>query len=247
MRNLVVDIGNTFAKAALFNNREIEKSSSTAEFNLAFLEQFAGGEHIDSAIISSVDQEVSEIESHLKSRYKYIRFNAGLSGRVKNNYKTPSTLGLDRLAAVIGAEAQYPGRNVLVIDAGTCITYDFIDSSRNYYGGSISPGIGMRFKAMNEFTERLPLIDFDAGFEGKLGDDTRSAMLAGVQQGTYYEAIGFIQSYSEQYPELQILLCGGDAMFFDSRLKSSIFAHSFETQPNLVLTGLNEVIYQYND
>lgn len=247
MRNLVVDIGNTFTKAAIFNNREVEKSSSTADFNLAFIERFAGEENIDSAIVSSVDQDVPEIESYLKSRYKYIRFNAGLSGRVKNKYKTPSTLGLDRLAAVIGAEALYPGKNVLVIDAGTCITYDFIDSGRNYYGGSISPGIAMRFKAMNEFTERLPLIEFDSESDGKFGDDTRSAMLSGVQQGIYYEALGFIQSYSEQYPDLQILLCGGDAMFFDSRLKSSIFAHSFKTEPNLVLTGLNEVIYHYND
>src|SRR5690606_709080 len=161
-----------------------------------------------------------------------------------NHYKTPQTLGLDRFAGVIGAAALYPEQNSLVIDAGTCITYDRIDKNRNYDGGGISPGLSMRFQAMHELTEKLPLIAPDLHFMEKIGTDTRSSLLAGAQQGLINEALGFINDYELRFEALQIILCGGDFKFFDTRLKNSIFAHSVKVEPHLVLIGLNEVIHQ---
>lgn len=247
MISLVIDIGNTLTKVALFNNRSITEVNIFETFNADTLEQFSRGRNISHAIVSSVDASINEIEAMLYEKYTYVRFSTSSASRIINNYKTPYTLGLDRYAAVIGAEALYPQQNVLVIDAGTCITYDLVDSERRYYGGSISPGISMRFRAVHTFTGRLPLIEPDAAFDAPYGDDTRTAILSGIQQGAYNEALGFIQSYASGYPDLQVLLCGGDVKFFDSRLKSSIFAHSVKTEPHLVLIGLNEVIYQYND
>jgi type III pantothenate kinase len=247
MINLVIDIGNTFTKVAVFDNRIISELQVFEHFDAGSLQKYLSGKKINNAIISSVDREIGDMEYVIEGHCKYFRFSAGIPTRVINHYKTPQTLGLDRLAAVIGAEAILPLKNSLVIDAGSCITYDFIDSNRNYYGGSISPGIAMRFQSMNAFTDRLPLISSDTSFTAAYGTDTRSSMLAGVQFGVWSEALGFIQSYISQYPDLRIILCGGDVKFFDTRLKNSIFAHAVKTEPNLVLIGLNEVIYQQND
>jgi len=247
MINLVIDIGNTLTKVALFNNRKISELQVFEQFDTTVLQECLDEKKIDHAIISSVDKEISDMESILEASCKYYRFRTSMSSRVINHYQTPQTLGLDRFAAVIGAEAILPSTNCLVIDAGSCITYDFIDSKKNYYGGSISPGIAMRFQSLNIFTGRLPLIELEVSFIAAYGTDTRSSILSGVQYGVWNEALGFITSYSLQYPDLQIILCGGDVKFFDTRLKSSIFAHYVKTEPNLVLIGLNEVIYQQND
>ena len=247
MANLVIDVGNTFTKVAIFNNRNLSDLQVFEKFDATVLQQYLKGKQIDHAIISSVEKDITALESAIKSTCNYLRFSTGLQSRIKNNYKTPKTLGSDRYAAMIAAEALFPSVDCLVIDAGSCITYDFIDSEKKYYGGSISPGIAMRFKAMHAFTERLPLIEADNEFDAVYGTDTRTAMLSGVQNGVWNEAVGFIQAYIFKYPGLQIVLCGGDVNFFDSRLKNSIFAHAVKTEPNLVLIGLNEVIYQQND
>lgn len=247
MVNLVIDIGNTFTKVAIFNNRDIIELQVFGKFDALTLQQYLKGKQIDYAIISSVEKDITALESALKSSCNYLRFSTGLQTRIINKYETPQTLGSDRYAAMIAAEALFPSVDCLVIDAGSCITYDFIDSDRKYYGGSISPGIAMRFRAMHTFTERLPLVEADKEFDGIYGTDTRTSMLSGVQNGAWNEAVGFIQSYIFRHPGLQIVLCGGDVNFFDSRLKNSIFAHAVKTEPNLVLIGLNEVIYQQND
>jgi type III pantothenate kinase len=247
MINLVIDIGNTLTKVAVFDNRIISELQVFEEFNAESLQKYLDAKKIDNAIISTVDKEIGDMESIIEGYCTYFRFNAGIPTRVINQYQSPQTLGLDRLAAVIGAEASFPSSNSLVIDAGSCITYDFIDSKKNYFGGSISPGITMRFQALSAFTDRLPLMTSDNTFTASFGTDTRTSMLAGVQFGVWSEALGFIQSYISKYPDLRIILCGGDVKFFDSRLKNSIFAHAVKTEPNLVLIGLNEVIYQQND
>jgi type III pantothenate kinase len=247
MINLVIDIGNTFIKVALFNNTAIGETFVFEHFGVNELKRIVKREKIDRSIISSVDQEINDLEEYLKTVSTYLRFHTGASGQIVNHYKTPETLGLDRLAAVIGATAIYPNRNTLVIDAGTCITYDFIDRNRNYLGGSISPGLTMRFKAMNAFTGRLPLIELNNDFSDDHGADTCSSILSGVQHGAFNEVKGFISDYAARYPELQVILCGGDAKFFDTRLKNSIFAPSVKTEPHLVLIGLNEVIHKCNN
>jgi type III pantothenate kinase len=247
MTNLVIDIGNTLTKVAIFNERILAKLEFFEDLSASHLKQYIEGKNISSAIISTVDKEIDDLESVLKASCKYRRFSASTPVNVINHYKTPQTLGLDRLAAVIGAQSIYPGQSSLVIDAGSCITYDLIDGESNYYGGSISPGISMRFNAVHTFTGRLPLIEPEPAFDGLYGSDTRSAIISGIQNGVWSEAMGFMQSYSAQYPDLQIILCGGDVIFFETRSKNSIFAPAVKTEPNLVLIGLNEVIYQQND
>lgn len=244
MYNLVIDIGNTLAKLALFSGATIVKSQTSSSISLTPIEEFLKGVEVERAILSSVRQETDELESYLLKNFRYQRFSTALTTPVKLQYKTPETLGLDRFAAVIGASALFPDKNCLVIDSGTCITYDFVDRDKNYFGGSISPGIAMRFKAMHTFTGKLPFIETDGEFNENFGHDTRTALLSGVQNGVLYEIKGFIEAYKSQYPDLVIALCGGDANYFDTQLKNSIFAHDIKTIPNLVLIGLNEVIQQ---
>ena len=247
MTNLVIDIGNTFSKLAIFNNKKLADLVQVDNLTLHYLRDYLQGREVDNAIISSVNTEIEEFEQLLAKKTRYHRFTALSKSNLINHYKTPQTLGLDRYAAVIAAESLYPKRNCLVIDAGSCITYDFVDTERNYHGGSITPGISMRLKAMNRFTSRLPLIEPNPDIKIEFGDDTRSAILSGVQKGVIYEATGFINSFHTKWKELKVLLCGGDVNFFDTELKSSIFAHTLKTEPHLVLIGLNEVIHYNND
>jgi len=247
MVNLVIDIGNTFTKAALFRGRDLEEVRVFRENSKDEIRKLLLIWPVEKAIISSVKDDAKDYEEIFEGRAQLIRFSAACSHRIDNRYKTPHTLGLDRLAAIIGAEARYPQSNCLCIDAGTCITYDFIDAQRRYFGGVISPGLQMRLKAMHTFTERLPLVEMDENFDSAYGGDTREAILAGALTGTYHEMTGFINNYITRFPDLRVLICGGDANFFVSRLKNSIFAHVVEPEPNLVLIGLNEVIHQYND
>lgn len=247
MVNLVVDIGNTFTKVALFRGREVQEirtfGNQIKDEIANLLEEWTP----DHAIISSVREDAGDFDAIFQGKTRLLRFGAASAGRIDNQYRTPHTLGLDRLAAIIGAEARYPESNCLCIDAGTCITYDFIDAQRRYFGGVISPGLRMRLRAMHTFTGRLPLVEAESAFEGEYGRDTREAILAGAMTGAFHEMSGFINDYLSRFPDLKVLICGGDANFFVSRLKNSIFAHIVEAEPNLVLIGLNEVIHQYND
>lgn len=247
MVNLVIDIGNTFAKIAIFNNRDLKDIRITERLNVEVIHDFIQPYQIDHAIVSSVKENADVYEKYLKTRCNFMRFTSTLSSSIDNQYKTPQTLGLDRLAAIIAAQALYPETNCLAIDAGTCITYDFVDSKRKYSGGVIAPGIRMRLKSMNAFTERLPLVEFDEEFNEAIGHDTRESLLAGALKGSVHEMHGFINDYFTKWQDLRVLMCGGDANFFVRQLKNSIFARIIKPEPNLVLIGLNEVIHQYND
>ena len=247
MINLVVDIGNTLSKIALFNNRELVTTELISTLNSSYLTTFIKDNKIQNSIVSSVKADVHDIQDCLKTQTRYLHFTASTKSPIINEYKSPATLGADRYAAVIGAAALYPNENCLVIDSGTCITYDFIDAEKKYWGGSISPGLEMRFKAMHSFTGKLPLVKSELAFSEQYGNDTNSSILTGVQNGIKYEALGFIESYYSKWPNLKVLLCGGDMNFFDTQLKSSIFAHTLKTESNLVLIGLNEVIHHNND
>jgi type III pantothenate kinase len=247
MANLVIDIGNSRTKLAVFNNRQISHLETFDLPDLTAIDRLIRDFQISNSILSSVAGSGDELEELMRQKTNYIRFSAREQRSVTLTYQTPQTLGLDRLAGIIAAHALYPKQNCMVIDAGTCITYDSINAEGIYSGGSISPGLSMRFKAMHTFTGRLPVVSPELEFTDWQGNDTVSAMVSGVQNGVFYEVRGFIENYTLHYPELRILLCGGDANFFDTRLKSSIFAHSCKTEPQLVLIGLNEVIYQQND
>ena len=243
MAHLVIDIGNSRTKLAVFEGARLLRSENVQKLDISILNQYLLNSEITHSIISSVNDEIVALEDLLKEKTQSIRFSALLQTGIEHKYKRPATLGLDRLAGILGARSLFPDRNCLVIDAGTCITYDAINKNGLYEGGSISPGLKMRLKAMHNFTGRLPEVEL-IDYKDWQGYDTKSAMLSGVMNGGIEEVKGFIEIYNSKYSELQLVLCGGDSIFFDYRLKNSIFAHALKTEPDLVLIGLNEVIQQ---
>jgi len=247
MANLVIDIGNTYTKFAVFEQDELIYTERYQHPDINIINGLLDDHAVNKVIISSVKKEPEEWETVLKEKVRVIYFNAEMATGIINHYLTPKTLGADRLAGVIGANYLYPQKNNLIIDGGTCITYDYVDAGANYYGGSISPGLNMRYKALNYYTGGLPLLQEDAGFNSESGNDTPGAIRSGVQNGIKYELTGFIESYKHHKNELNIILTGGDSIFFDTLLKNSIFAPYIKIEPHLVLKGLNAAIQTHND
>ncbi len=160
----------------------------------------------------------------------------GVDLPIKNLYKTPKTLGMDRLAGVMGAQAMYPGKNVLVMDLGTCIKYDFIDAKGCYHGGNIAPGLSMRLSSMHEMTGKLPLVAAKFNKE-VLGKSTTEAMQNGAVWGIKLEIEGFIKTLTEKWGDITIILSGGDSNYFGEIIESKIFVC-----PDLILIGLNQTL-----
>lgn len=232
--NLVIDSGNSAAKVGIFDHDKlIEKRSFSSLEELRAFIQLGGYRHV---MISSVKADALPIATWANGTDKVFVLNRDLPLPIGSRYQTPETLGVDRLAGVCGAVKLFPAENNLVIDAGTCITYDFIDSEGSFYGGGISPGLMMRFQAVHTFTARLPLVSPKAGAK-LIGDTTESSIQSGVVNGTLAEIEGIIRQYKEKFPDLRVILCGGDAGFFENQLKASIFAI-----PDLVLIGLNSIL-----
>ncbi|GAB3924250.1 type III pantothenate kinase [Mucilaginibacter myungsuensis] len=243
MANLVIDIGNTLIKVAVFNGYDyLLKVDQYQTIDPTEIDRLITGYSVTKAIISTVKKEKADWEVLLSEKLPVKYFSRDIAIGIKNHYGTPQTLGIDRLVAVTAAHNLYPGKDNLVIDGGSCITYDMVDADGNYHGGSISPGLKMRFKAMHNYTSALPLIEPDAGFDSLFGNNTETAIRSGAQNGLKYELTGFIESYREGRPDLNILLTGGDAVFFDNLLKNSIFAPQIKNEPYLVLKGLNVAI-----
>lgn len=235
--NLVVDYGNTSAKVAIFDHQKmLEKYSFKV---IDELQQFLQKSNADKFIISSVNADANHISNwaiHVKQK---LVLTSALPLPITILYSTPNTLGVDRIAGVCGARQLFPNTDCLVIDAGTCITYDFIDASGNYHGGSISPGMMIRFKSVHTFTAKLPLVNPTEQPE-LVGHSTETSIQSGVIHGVAAEIDGIIDRYQKKYPQLQVILCGGDATFFENKLKEPIFA-----SPDLVLLGLNSVLIHH--
>ncbi len=231
--NLVIDFGNTRIKAAVFSGTKLHEKFlfSTSQQLKSFLEK----EKFEHCIVSSVNEPTEEVVRWIDSGKKLL-LTPNLPLPVNIVYATPATLGVDRIAAVCGAIEIFPKRNCLVIDAGTCINYEFIDAEFNYHGGAISPGIKMRFEALHKFTARLPLIK-EFNRTELVGNSTESCMTSGVLNGVLAEVNGIIDQYSKKFTDLGVILCGGDAYFFENNLKQPIFA-----APDLVLYGLNRIL-----
>ena len=239
--NLIIDIGNTAAKVALFDGGEMVEVLTESNQSLDCLEALCAKYPVEQGIVATViDLSERVLAALVALPFPLLWLDSKTPLPVTNLYETPETLGYDRMAAVVGANEQFPHRDILVIDAGTCITYEFIDSKGQYHGGNISPGMQMRFKALNQFTGRLPLIDSN-GRKLPMGRDTETAIRAGVLKGMEYEISGYIESMKHKYPELLVFLTGGDDFSFDSSVKSIIFADRF-----LVLKGLNRIL-NYNN
>ncbi|MBL6445014.1 type III pantothenate kinase [Fulvivirga sp. 29W222] len=231
--NLALDFGNTFTKAGLFKGDELIEVIKVME--LSEIDKVIADFHPEHVIVSSVSKSIEDIQQKLNGIPTTI-LRPDLPLPFKIGYKTPQTLGLDRIAAVAGAQGAFPESNCLVIDAGTCFTYDFIDRQATYHGGCISPGISLRFKALHNFTANLPLIEFEKDVP-LVGQSTKESIQSGVINGAIAEIREIIRMYSDKFGHLQIIICGGDAEFFENKLKASIFV-----APELVLRGLNRIL-----
>lgn len=235
--NLVVDIGNTAVKAAVFDEDKMVDYRREDGQNVAIVRQMAETYCVDRCIISStanIEESTRQILNSMKCSIEYLTSKTPLP--IKNLYKTPETLGTDRLAGVVGAFDAMPGKDILVIDMGTAITYDIINAKGEYLGGNISPGISMRLKALHQQTAKLPMVDAD-GDKPEIGYDTDTAIRCGVTDGVKYEIEGFISAQIVKYPYLLIFLTGGDGFDFDECIKRRIFVDRF-----LVLKGLNRIL-----
>jgi len=233
--NLVIDIGNTRTKCALFEGDTLKQDFVIGKEAGLPADLNAGS--FTRVIAGTVLNELPFFVEKLKEDHQVMVFTSATPVPLKNIYKSAATLGSDRLAAAVGANYLFPGIATLAIDAGTCIKYNFTSAEGEYTGGAISPGLQMRFKALNTFTARLPLLESDDDFEALVGNDTRGSILSGVQGGAVAEMDGIIDRYRQLYPGIKVLLTGGDNAFFAKRLKNSIFADPF-----LVLRGLNLIL-----
>lgn len=237
---LIIDIGNTQTKLALFENNSAIASYALYEKQDDKIHELSKQYTIHRAIISSVKEIDEDLFLLLKNlNIQHINLTESTPLPIINCYASPKTLGKDRLAGVVGANNKYPNSNVLVIDAGTAITYDFITAKKEYLGGGISPGLQIRFKALHHYTDKLPLLAPEMQFS-LMGTDTKTSIISGVQNGLIAEVDGIIDRYKNEYHAETIILTGGDAVFFDKKLKNTIFVDQ-----NLILTGLNRIL-DYN-
>ena len=237
---LAIDIGNTRIKAAVFEGDILLEGFVFLKID--FQEKLENilktNEKIQYLVVSAVSDVEKEWFSNLNSTLKIHFVSHKDPFPFQNTYKTPQTLGIDRMVLAAGATLQYPNQNRLVIDAGTCITYDFIDENNNYLGGAISPGLRLRYESLHNYTAKLPLLTFETP-ENYIGKSTLESIHSGVVHGLAFEIDGFIGAYREQYSNFIIILTGGDSEFLANRLKNTIFANS-----NFLLESLNQT-FQY--
>lgn len=235
--NLCIDQGNSSTKIGVFRDNDLIYTEQISQPDDIRIEELLQEYHIRYSILSSVIYPSERLKKLLMdSCEKLILLNHTISLPVKIGYKTPETLGRDRLAAVVGAVSLKPGTDLLVVDAGTAITYDFVDAGGYYYGGNIAPGIHLRAKALHEFTKQLPLVEVKPEVDF-MGSDTRSAIQAGILYGIVLEIDGYIERLMLKYPKLSVFLTGGSSFYFENKLKNRIFANE-----NLVLIGLNQIL-----
>jgi len=239
--NLIIDIGNSQTKVAVFDAGEVVQVICMEELNVVRLadlkQQYPG---ITKAILSSVADVDPMLLKFLKKEFDFfVEFDHTTSVPIGNLYDSKETLGLDRLAAAVGGATLFPGKALLVIDAGTAITFDLIDNNNCFLGGNISPGLKMRFRALHQFTKKLPEVERSDQWPD-IGKTTVEAIRAGVQNGMIFEMDGMIDHILKKWPGCQIILTGGDLFFFDKKLKNTIFV-KFE----ITLIGLNRIL-EYN-
>ncbi len=234
--NLVIDHGNTSVKIYIFDNQQIIHKQTVSHGQAyqavaQLLERF----DIESSIYSCVGKKNAGLEQLLADETDYMFFDLNVKIPIKNSYKSP-TLGTDRLAAAVGANFLYPGENLLICDIGTAITLDVVTGQGEFTGGNISPGPHIRFKALNDYTANLPLVEPDYPVK-LIADTTREAILNGVIWGIVYEIEGYIENLTLNFKKLRTILTGGYAYFFEKIMKSPIFV-----EMNLVPIGLNRIL-----
>ncbi|MEI6050189.1 MAG: type III pantothenate kinase [Bacteroidota bacterium] len=237
--NLIVDIGNTSTKLAVYEGQKKLSVSRINDLSCEELEKELRGFKIKKAIVSSVKKLPPFISDLFFTNIPFVHVLSHKSKLpFKIEYKTPETLGTDRIAAVAGAFNLFPGAEILIIDAGTAITFDFL-SVNLYKGGNISPGITMRFKALNKFTEKLPLVSPTDNYTFP-GLNTVDAIAAGVITGVIYEINEYIRTFEKKHTEFKIVLTGGDSEYLKNKID-----YQFSYMPDIVIDGLNNIL-EYN-
>jgi len=231
---LVIDIGNTLVKVALFEKKKIIKTISFKNITFEVIKCFIENNKITNTIVSSVKDDSKEL-LRIINDFNAIVLNKNVKYPIKINYNNINDLGKDRLAAIIGAINLYTNKNILILDIGTCLTIDLVNNN-NYLGGRISPGLDMRYKALNKFTAKLPLCE-KSSKNLKYGNSTLSSIQSGVQNGMIDEIDTLITEFKQENKNNIVIATGGDCFFFEKELKNSIFADQF-----LVLRGLNEIL-----
>ena len=235
--NLVVDIGNNFFKLGIFENSNLVFSffEKNDKIDAEIEKIIRSYSKITSALISNVSS-VKIIDILNKLNIKIYELDSTFIFPFKLNYKTPESLGNDRLALAAAATILFPNSNNLVIDAGTCITIDFIDNNNHFMGGSISPGVKMRYDSLNHYTANLPLLKNENNFNYP-GDSTNASIHAGIIGGVSNEINGFIKQINSRNDKVNVILTGGDAKILSKTLKITIFANQ-----NFILEGLNSIL-----
>ena len=238
---LAIDVGNTKIKLAVFeqNNIKIQKIVSLSSWKIEVQNILDFNDLIDNIVVSSVGHLDENEFKNITSKAKLNFITANSKFPFINSYTTPNTLGADRMVLAAGATLLFPNQNRLVIDAGTCVTYDFVDSDNVYHGGAISPGIKLRYESLHNYTAKLPLLSPEYPDE-IIGNSTLQSIHSGIINGIIFEIDGFISSIMDNNDNFIIILTGGDAEFLAKRLKNTIFAN-----PNFLLESLNQT-FQYN-
>lgn len=236
--NLIVDIGNTQTKLAIYQEGQqiyFESTSHSLANILSIIK--CDFPEIRQAIVASVRKNAEDVvEIIQQNQIQCFLLNPDLPIPLENLYESKNTLGYDRLAACVGANKIYPDSNILVIDAGTAITFDFVNCKKQYLGGTISPGISMRYRALNQFTQKLPLLEMNSDYQ-LIGANTNEAIIGGVQNGIIFEVDTYINELREKYSDLKTIITGGDGSFIKEHLKNEI-----QLDSNILLTGLNHIL-----
>ncbi len=238
--NLLFDLGNTNTKIAIYENNEMVESETLKELNINDIKKLKETYPINNVILSSVINYKKEIKKYLQNNFtNFIELNSDTPIPIEITYKSKQTLGNDRIATSVGANNIFRNTNVLVIDIGTAITYDLINSTNQFVGGNISPGVTLRLKSLHEHTKKLPLVQKSEKFK-LIGKNTNNAILFGVENGIMFEIEGYIKHLQKEYNNLKIFLTGGDMFLFEKMIKNPIFVKS-----NLLFHGLNRIL-NYN-
>jgi type III pantothenate kinase len=234
--NLALDFGNTRIKTAVFDGDHLvlKRVFDSEQALLGALDDFSG---VTRCIIGSVTKQHQRASELMSDRFKTLVFAKTTPTPLTNLYRSAMTLGSDRLAAAVGAYTLFPQRNVLTVDAGTCIKYNFVNDRNEYLGGAISPGLPMRLKAMHHYTAALPLVEADKTYDRLVGQDTAGSLLSGALLGAACEVDDMIARYQRAYGNLQVVITGGDADYLCKQLKNRFFADQ-----NILLQGLNTIL-----
>lgn len=239
--NLIIDIGNTLAKLAVIDGGRIVAQQSAGRFHPAMADtMLTAWPGVDKAVVCSTRGDAEAVAAMVRPKVRYcLEFTPRTPVPIRNDYHTPETLGRDRLAAAVGAAELFSGCNLLIVDFGTALTIDLVTADGTFRGGFISPGVRCRFRALHDYTAKLPLC-MPAEEMLPLGITTETAVTQGVMNSVAYEIEGYLARMEEEFEGLRTIFTGGDAKYFVKRIKNTIFADC-----NLVFRGLNRIL-EYN-